>query len=163
MMAYKEKMKLQGCSEGYNRDKTHEVIVWKIEGNGTTPYLHDNSYDYHVSLDGEADANSFHTHQQQGIPSEVTGVPVIDHEAYSGEVDRNVYSVCFPQPEISVPDFGGSSLQQTYVGSGDQCFYQTQPIEVLVMSVSRCIVQGLGLRVFFLKQGSLTFSVMDIR
>lgn len=127
MMAYKEKMKLQGCSEGYNRDKTREVIGQKIEGNGTTPYLYDNIYDYHVSLDGEADANSFHTHQQRGIPSDVTGVPVIDHEAYSGEGDRSVYSVCFPQPEIPVPDFGGSSLQQTYVGSGDQCFYQTQP------------------------------------
>jgi hypothetical protein len=126
IMTYKERMKLQDCSEGYNGDKTSEVIGQKIEGNGTTSYFHDNSYDYHVSLDAEADANSFHSHQQRGIPSEVTGIPVADHGAYSGEGDKSVYSVCFPPPEISAPNFGGSSLQQTYVGSGDQCFYQTQ-------------------------------------
>eukprot|EP01018_Ginkgo_biloba_P000997 Gb_02778 [translate_table: standard] len=127
MMAYRERLKFQACSEGYNSGESPEAVGEQIGGHGITPYFHDGSYDYHVSLDAEADTNSFHIHQQQGVPPEVIGVPVAEHELYSGEGDGHVYSVRFPHLQVSESDLGGSGcLQQTYEVSGDRCSYQTQ-------------------------------------
>ncbi|KAH9309408.1 hypothetical protein KI387_037319, partial [Taxus chinensis] len=126
MKTYTEKMKYQASSEGYNGDNGPDVADQQIEGNGMASYFNDASYDYHVSLEAEADTTSFHEHQQQGFSSGVVGVQVTGHESYSGE-DGNVYSVPFPQPQISESGLGNSShLQQTYDVSGDQCVYQTQ-------------------------------------
>ena len=90
------------------------------------PFYNDASYDYHVSLEAEEDMTSFHTHPQQELPSRIIGVPATNHEAYSGE-DGNVYSVPFPQPQISESELRYSSgLQQTNEASGDPCCFQTE-------------------------------------
>eukprot|EP01018_Ginkgo_biloba_P009820 Gb_39139 [translate_table: standard] len=130
MMYYNERLKMQAPSEGYIVCSAAEAVGQENEGHGIASYYHDGSHDYHVSLDAEADMNSFHIHQQQGVQTEVIGTASAAHHVYSSQADGHIYPVHVPEPQVPELDVGSSGcLSQTYKVTGDGYAYQTLTLQ----------------------------------
>jgi len=106
MEDYKKRLKVEAHGEGNIVSGTVHVIGQENEGHEINTFYQDGSHDYHVSLDTDADMNSFHMHQQQEID-----VPVAEPQIYSSQADGDVYSVLLPEPETYGASGDGSSYQ----------------------------------------------------
>lgn len=120
MEDYKKRLRIEAHGEANIGSGTVDVVGQENEGHEINTFYQDGSHDYHVSLDTDADMNSFHMHQQQEVD-----VPVAESQIYSSQADGDVYSVLLPEPQVSEFQLETSGcLTETYGASGDGYSYQ---------------------------------------
>lgn len=78
MEDYKKRLRVEAHGEVNIGSDTVDVVGQENEGPDVNTLYQDGSHDYHVSLDTDADMNSFHMHQQQEAD-----VPVAEPQIYS--------------------------------------------------------------------------------
>ena len=82
MEDYKKRLRIEAHGEANIGSGTVDVVGQENEGHEINTFYQDGSHDYHVSLDTDADMNSFHMHQQQEVD-----VPVAESQIYSSQAD----------------------------------------------------------------------------
>lgn len=157
MEDYKKRLRVEAHGEVNIGSDTVDVVGQENEGPDVNTFYQDGSHDYHVSLDTDADMNSFHMHQQQEAD-----VPVAEPQIYSNQADGDVYSVVLPEPQVSEFHLETSGcLTQTYGASGDGYSYQNATLLPNVCQPGFVSCPMSSDQVHWVQEGSHPFCVQE--